>query len=57
MLEKIFTNQENLFYENDKKYKLIRNQDGFLQFEKGSVFYNLKFEFEEINLKLIKQHQ
>ena len=57
VLEKIFTNQENLFNENDKKYKLIRNQDGFLQFEKGSVFYNLKFEFEEINLKLIKQHQ
>ena len=57
ILEKIFTNQEKLFNENEKKFKLIRNQDGFLLFEKNTVFYNLKFEFEEIKLKLIKQHQ
>ena len=41
VLEKIFTNQEDKFNENQKTVKLLKDTDGNLQFEKDSVFYNL----------------
>ena len=51
VLEKIFTNQENKFNENDKTFKLLRTENGNLHFEKGTVFYNFKSGAEEIILK------
>ena len=54
VLEKIFTNQENKFNENQKSFKLLRTDDGYLHFEKDSVFYNFKSDSEEIILKPTK---
>ena len=54
IIEKIFTNQENLFNENQKTVKLLKNADGNLEFEKDSVFYNFKSEAEDIILKQTK---
>ena len=54
VLEKIFTNQENKFNENQKSFKLLRTEDGYLHFEKDTVFYNFKSDSEEIILKPIK---
>ena len=54
VLEKIFTNQENKFNENNKTFKLLRTDDGNLHFEKGTVFYNFKSGDEEIILKPTK---
>ena len=54
IIEKIFTNQENLFNENQKTVKLLKNADGNLEFEKDSVFYNFKSETEDIILKQTK---
>ena len=54
VLEKIFTNQENIFNENEKTFKLLRTEDGNLHFEKGTVFYNFKSDKEEIILKPTK---
>ena len=54
VLEKIFTNQENKFNENNKTFKLLRTEDGNLHFEKDTVFYNFKSESEEIVLKPAK---
>ena len=54
VIEKIFTNQENLFNENQKTVKLLKNNDGNLEFEKDSVFYNFKTDSEEIILKQTK---
>ena len=54
VLEKIFTNQENKFNENDKTFKLLRTENGNLHFEKGTVFYNFKSGDEEIILKPTK---
>ena len=54
VLEKIFTNQENKFSENEKTFKLLRTEDGNLHFEKDTVFYNFKSESEEIVLKPAK---
>ena len=51
ILEKIFTNQENKFNENEKSFKLLKTEDGYLHFEKGTVFYNFKSATEEIVLK------
>ena len=51
VLEKIFTNQEDKFNENQKTAKLLKDTDGNLQFEKDSVFYNFRSESEEIILK------
>ena len=51
VLEKIFTNQENKFNENNKTFKLLRTDDGNLHFEKDTVFYNFKSENEEIILR------
>ena len=51
VLEKIFTNQEDKFNENQKTVKLLKDSDGNLQFEKDSVFYNFRSESEEIILK------
>ena len=51
VLEKIFTNQEDKFNENQKTAKLLKDIDGNLQFEKDSVFYNFRSESEEIILK------
>ena len=51
VLEKIFTNQEDKFNENQKTVKLLKDTDGNLQFEKDSVFYNFRSESEEIILK------
>ncbi len=51
ILEKIFTNQENKFNENEKSFKLLKTEDGYLHFEKGTVFYNFKSGAEEIILK------
>ena len=54
VIEKIFTNQENLFNENQKTVKMLKNNDGNLEFEKDSVFYNFKTDTEEIILKQTK---
>ena len=54
IIEKIFTNQENLFNENQKTVKLLKNADGNLEFEKDSVFYYFKSETEDIILKQTK---
>ena len=54
VLEKIFTNQDDKFNENEKTAKLIKDTDGNLQFEKDSVFYNFRTESEEIILKPAK---
>ena len=54
VLEKIFTNQDDKFNENEKTVKLIKDTDGNLQFEKDSVFYNFRTESEEIILKPAK---
>ena len=54
VLEKIFTNQENKFSENEKTFKLLRTEDGYLHFEKNTVFYNFKSDSEEIILKPTK---
>ena len=54
VLEKIFTNQEEIFNENQKTVKLLKNIDGYLEFEKNSVLYNFKSEQEEIVLKPTK---
>ena len=54
VIEKIFTNQENLFNENQKTVKLLKNDDGNLEFEKDSVFYNFKTDSEDIILKQTK---
>ena len=54
VLEKIFTNQENKFNENEKTFKLLRTEDGYLHFEKNTVFYNFKSDSEEIILKPTK---
>ena len=54
IIEKIFTNQENLFNENQKSVKLLKNADANLEFEKDSVFYNFKSEAEDIILKQTK---
>ena len=54
VLEKIFTNQENKFSENQKTFKLLRTEDGYLHFEKNTVFYNFKSDSEEIILKPTK---
>ena len=54
VLEKIFTNQENKFNENNKTFKLLRTEDGNLHFEKDTVFYNFKSDSEEIILKPTK---
>ena len=51
VLEKIFTNQEDKFNENQKTAKLLKDTDGNLQFEKDSVFYNFRSESEVIILK------
>ena len=51
VLEKIFTNQDDKFNENQKTVKLLKDTDGNLQFEKDSVFYNFRSESEEIILK------
>ena len=57
VLEKIFTNQENKFNENNKTFKLLRTDDGNLHFEKGTVFYNFKSGDEEIILKPTKSQK
>ena len=54
VLEKIFTNQEELFNENEKTIKLLKNNEGNLEFEKDSVLYNFKSEAEVIVLKPTK---
>ena len=54
ILEKIFTNQEEKFNENEKTVKLLKNNDGNLEFEKDSVLYNFKTEQEDIVLKQTK---
>ena len=54
VLEKIFTNQENKFNENQKSFKLLRTDDGYLHFEKDTVFYNFRSDSEEIILKPTK---
>ena len=54
VLEKIFTNQEEIFNENQKTVKLLKNIDGYLEVEKNSVLYNFKSEQEEIVLKPTK---
>ena len=54
IIEKIFTNQESKFNENQKNVKLFKNEDGNLIFEKDSIFYNFKNYNEEIVLKLSK---
>ena len=54
ILEKIFTNQEDKFNENEKTVKLLKNNDGNLEFEKDSVLYNFKTEQEDIVLKQTK---
>ena len=54
VLEKIFTNQEDKFNENEKTVKLLKNQEGNLEFEKDSVFYNFKSDSEDIILKQSK---
>ena len=51
VLEKIFTNQEDIFNENQKTVKLLKNLDGYLEFEKDSVLYNIKSDQEDIVLK------
>ena len=38
VLEKIFTNQENKFNENQKSFKLLRTDDGYLHFEKQGCY-------------------
>ena len=54
VLEKIFTNQEDKFNENNKTFKLLRTEDGNLHFEKDTVFYNFKSGNEEIILRPTK---
>ena len=54
VLEKIFTNQENKFNENQKTVKLVKNNEGNLEFEKDSVLYNFKSDSEDIVLKPTK---
>ena len=54
VIEKIFTNQENIFNENQKTVKLLKNNDGNLEFEKDSVFYDFKTDSEDIILKQTK---
>ena len=54
VLEKIFTNQENKFNENQKSFKLLRTDDGYLHFEKDTVFYKFRSDSEEIILKPTK---
>ena len=54
ILEKIFTNQEDKFDENQKNVKLLKNKDGNLEFEKDSVLYNFKSDSEDIVLKQTK---
>ncbi len=51
VLEKIFTNQENKFNENEKTFKLLKTEDGNLHFEKDTVLYNFRCDAEEIILK------
>ena len=55
VIEKIFTNHEDMFNENEKTVKLIKNEEGNLKFDKDSVFYNFKSDSEEIILKIIKK--
>ena len=54
VLEKIFTNQEDKFNENNKTFKLLKTDDGNLHFEKDTVFYNFKSGNEEIILRPTK---
>ena len=52
IMEKIFTNQQNLFNENEKEIKIINNGNTF-SIDKNSVFG--KFSNDEIILRKIKQ--
>ena len=54
VIEKIFTTHEDKFNENEKTVKLLKNIEGYLEFEKDSFLYNLKSESEDIILKPTK---
>ena len=54
VLEKIFTTHEDNYNENEKTVKLLKNNEGYLEFEKGSFLYNFKPDTEDIVLKPTK---
>ena len=54
VIEKIFTTHEDKFNENEKTVKLLKNSEGYLEFEKDSFLHNFKSESEDIILKPTK---
>ena len=55
MMEKIFTNEQDKYNENEKEINMTRNDDGTLEFDKGNMFSRLSYKPENtIKLKLIR---